>query len=218
MKGIETSPGGEVTRLLEQLHDGETGALDELVPLLYGELRRIAREHLRRERPGHTLVTTALVNEAYLRLVENRRISVRDRSQFFGAASLTMRRILVDDARARKRIKRGAGVEPLPLNEASEFLTEPQAEEILALDDALDRLSAFDGRASRVVQLRFFGGLEMQEIAAVLGISDRTARRDWLSARAWLRKEVSSDLGLALTGQAISDAAVSGGAGERRET
>ncbi|MEM1207513.1 MAG: ECF-type sigma factor, partial [Acidobacteriota bacterium] len=166
--------------------------------------------------------------EAYLRLVENRRISVRDRSQFFGAASLTMRRILVDDARARKRIKRGAGVEPLPLNEASEFLTEPQADEILALDDALDRLSAFDGRASRVVQLRFFGGLEMQEIAAVLGISDRTARRDWLSARAWLRKEVSSDLGLALTGQAISDAAVSdaavsdaavsGGAGERRET
>lgn len=192
----DTTPG-EVTRLLRRLNGGESDALDQLVPLLYGELRRIARENLRRERSDHTLATTALVNEAYLRLVESQRISVQDRSQFFGAASLTMRRILVDYARARRRLKRGAGVEPLPLDEATAFLTSHQADEILALDDALQRLADIDERASRVVQLRFFGGLDMSEIAAVLDVSERTASRDWLTARAWLRKEVSLDLGLA---------------------
>ncbi|MEO1367279.1 MAG: ECF-type sigma factor [Acidobacteriota bacterium] len=185
-----------MTELLQQLGRGDDDALDELVPLLYGELRRIAREHLRRERPSHTLATTALVNEAYLRLVKNRRIAASDRGQFFGAASVTMRRILADYARARKRLKRGAGVSPVPLDEATELLTAPEADEILALDGALDRLAGFDKRAADVVQLRFFGGLEMGEIAVALGISERTARRDWLSARAWLRHEVAVDLGL----------------------
>ncbi|MCG8457479.1 MAG: ECF-type sigma factor [Holophagales bacterium] len=199
MRPSAATPEGDGTELLGRLGQGDSAALDELVPLLYGELRRIARENLRRERAAHTLVTTALVNEAYLRLVQNRRISVRDRSQFFGAASLTMRRILADYARARKRVKRGAGVEPVALDEADQLLTAPEADEILALDDALDRLAELDERAARVVQLRFFGGLEMQEIAAVLGVSERTVRRDWLSSRAWLRHEVASDLGLALT-------------------
>lgn len=189
---------GDVTQLLQRLGDGDDEALEQLIPLLYGELRRIASENLRRERASHTLATTALVNEAYLRLVESRKISVRDRSQFFGAASLTMRRILVDYARTRNRLKRGAGVEPIPLDEATAFLSHHEADEILALDDALRRLAKFDERAARVVQLRFFGGLEMSEIAAVLDISERTVHRDWVSARAWLWKEVSLDLGLSL--------------------
>ena len=198
MESHEEPPRGEVTQLLGRLRAGENEALDQLVPLLYGELRRIASENLRRERSSHTLATTALVNEAYLRLVDSRKISVRDRAQFFGAASLTMRRILVDYARTRNRLKRGAGVEPIPLDEATAFLTHHEANEILALDDALGRLAEFDERASRVVQLRFFGGLDMGEIAAVLDISERTVHRDWVSARAWLWKEVSLDLGLSL--------------------
>ena len=192
------APHGEVTRLLRRLREGQDDALDAVVPLLYGELRRIARENLRRERRGHTLATTALVHEAYLRLVDNRRISVADRGQFFGAASLTMRRILADYARTRKRLKRGAGIEPIPLDEATEMLSDAEADEILALDDAVGRLERVDPRAAQVVQLRFFGGLDMQEIASVLEISERTARRDWISARAWLRSEVANDLGLSL--------------------
>ncbi|MEM1177420.1 MAG: sigma-70 family RNA polymerase sigma factor [Acidobacteriota bacterium] len=196
MAGPVDNPQGEVTELLQQLRAGDSEAFDALIPQLYGELRRIARENLRRERRGHTLATTALVNEAYLRLVENRQISARDRSQFFGAASLTMRRILADYARARKRLKRGSGVAPVSLEEASEVMSAPEADEILALDDALERLAPVYERASLVVQLRFFGGLEMQEISSALGISVRTARRDWISARAWLRQEVADDLGV----------------------
>ncbi len=185
---------GEVTRLLHCLGRGEREALDDLMPLLYGELRRIARENLRRERPDHTLVTTALVHEAYLRLLGGGKVSVADRGQFFGAASRTMRRVLVEYARARKRLKRGGGATPVPLDEAKAYLTTRQADEILALDDALVRLAEVDDRAAKVVQLRFFTGLDLREVATALGISVRTVRRDWISARAWLRKEVASDL------------------------
>lgn len=194
-KGELEPSRSEVTEWLGRLGDGEQGALERLVPLLYGELRRIARENLRRERPGHTLQTTALVNEAYLRLLGGGPVSARDRGRFFGAASRAMQRVLVDHARARRRKKRGSGEAAIPLHEVEAFLSEQQAEEVLALEDALGRLEALDSRAAQVVRLRFFAGLQVNEIAEALELSERTVRRDWISARAWLRKEVSQDLG-----------------------
>lgn len=190
---------GEVTSLLYLLAQGDADAFEQLVPLLYDELRRIASENLRGERREHTLGTTALVHEAYLRLLAGGKISAGDRVQFFGAASRTMRRILVDYARARKSLKRGGGVPPLPLDEAQNLLSSHQASEILAMDEALDRLAAMNDRAARVIQLRFFGGLDTEEIAAVLDVSVRTVYRAWIAARAWLRKEVAADLGIELT-------------------
>ncbi len=185
---------GEVTTWLARLRDGSPEALDRLVPLLYEDLRRLARQRLRGEREGHTLDTAALVNEAYLRLVDQRRVSAGDRSEFFAAASRTMRRVLVDYARARKRAKRGGGVEPVPLEAVEEFLSERVADETLALDAALARLEAAQPRAARVVELRFFGGLTFDEAAAVLGVSAKTVQRDGEAAMAWLRKEVRSAL------------------------
>ena len=194
----ERSPAvaGEVTEWLGKLKRGEPGALEKLVPMLYGELRRIARENLRRERAQHTLRTTALVNEAYLRLLGGGPISVEDRSRFFGAVSRAMQRVLADYARARRRKKRGSGQAPIPLEEVEPFLSEQQAEEILALEDALNRLEKLDGRAAKVVRLRFFAGLTIEEIAQSFQLSERTVRRDWITARAWLRKEVAADLGI----------------------
>ncbi|MEM9553574.1 MAG: sigma-70 family RNA polymerase sigma factor [Acidobacteriota bacterium] len=191
-----TTDVGDVTEWLGKLGRGEPGALEELVPRLYGELRRIARENLRRERAQHTLQTTALVHEAYLRLLGSGPISVDDRARFFGAASRAMQRVLVDYARARRREKRGGGAVPVPLDEVEPFLSVRQADEILALEDALGRLESLDERAARVVRLRFFGGLTMDEIAGHFGMSERTVRRDWITARAWLRKEVAADLGV----------------------
>ena len=187
---------GEVTEWLGRLGKGEPGALERLVPLLYGELRRIARENLRRERGGHTLPTTALVHEAYLRLLGSGPVSANDRVKFFGAASQAMQRVLIDYARARRRKKRGDGQVPIPLEEVEAFLSDRQAGELLALEDALDRLGALDERSAQVVRLRFFGGLQMKEIAELLDLSERTVRRDWITARAWLRKEVAMDLGI----------------------
>ncbi|MDA8018810.1 MAG: ECF-type sigma factor [Thermoanaerobaculia bacterium] len=190
---------GEVTGWLHRLAQGDGDAFDRLVPLLYDEMRRIASENLRGERREHTLGTTALVHEAYLRLLAGGKIGARDRTQFFGAASRTMRRILVDYARARKSLKRGGGLLTVPLDEAQRLLTHHQASEILAIDEALDRLSRMNDRAARVVHLRFFGGLNTEEIAAVLEISVRSVHRAWVTGRAWLRKEVAADLGIALT-------------------
>jgi RNA polymerase sigma-70 factor, ECF subfamily len=167
-----------------------------LIARLYDELRALARVHLRREREGHTLSTTALVNEAYLRLANQGNIDPRDRTRFFSIASTTMRRVLVDHARRRLRLKRGEGVETVPLEEADVWLTEGEADELVALDQALDRLAALDGRASAVVQHRFFGGLSLDETAELLGVSKKTVQRDWLTARAWLRREVERDLRL----------------------
>ena len=170
--------------------------VDELVPQLYEELRRLARAHLRRERPGHTLGTTALVHEAYVRLAGQAGLAADDRTRFFAIASNTMRRVLVDYARERRRIKRGGGAAAVPLDDVEPFLSEEEADELLALDDALDRLATLDPRAASVVQHRFFGGFTLDETASLLDVSLKTVQRDWLAASAWLRKEVALDLGL----------------------
>jgi RNA polymerase sigma factor (TIGR02999 family) len=168
-----------------------------LVADLYDELRVIARAQLRRERPGHTLGATALVHETYLRLANQHGLSADDHTHFFATVSTTMRRVLVDYARRRKRLKRGSGVAPVPLDAAAEVaLSEREADELIALDEALERLDHLNARSSLVVQHRFFGGLTLEETADVMGVSTKTVQRDWLSARAWLRKEVAHDLGL----------------------
>lgn len=185
---------GQVTQVLKRIEQGETGALDQLVPLLYDELRRLARLQLRGERAGHTLDTSALVNEAYLRLRREEGLPSASRSTFFAAASQTMRRVLIDSARSRKRLKRGSDQIRVPLEEAKAWLTERQADEVLALEEALLRLTEIDSRASRVVEHRFFGGLTLGESAALLGVSEKTVRRSWNLARAWLRREISRDI------------------------
>jgi RNA polymerase sigma factor (TIGR02999 family) len=161
-------------------------SLDELVPLLYRELRRLARFHLRNERAGHTLSTTALAHEAYLRLVEIERIDFEDRPHFFALASRIMRRVLIDHARRRNRHKRSGGWERITLDVGLPDLGEPT--DLLVLDDALRRLEGEDERAARLVELRFFGGLTLEEAAAALGVSLSTAKRDWALARAWLNR------------------------------
>ena len=183
-----------VTDLLRRWEGGDGEALDRLVPLLYADLHALARRHLRDERTGHTLNPTALVNEAYLKLVQQREVRAEDRGQFFAVAATTMRRVLVDYARAKKRIKRGGGAEAVPLDDVLPFLSQQDAEEVLALDEALARLDALDARAGRVVQYRFFGGLSLEETAEVLGVSSKTVQRSWTAARAWLRKEVHLSL------------------------
>lgn len=180
--------------MIESMIDSIERPADHLVALLYGELRGLARAQLRRERVGHTLGTTALVNEAYLRLAGQAALESVDRARFFAIASTTMRRILVDHARKRTRLKRGAGDVPVALDGAEGLLSEHEADELLALDDALDRLAAVNPRGSAVVQHRFFGGLTLDETAELLGLSTKTVQRDWLVARAWLRKEVARDL------------------------
>ena len=169
---------------------------DQLVARMYDELRVLARAHLRRERVGHTLETGGLVNEAYLRLAGQTALGPDDRAHFFGVASSTMRRVLVDHARRRARLKRGAGEEPAALDEADARLSTHEADELLVLDDALDRLAASNPRGGAVVQHRFFAGLTLEETAEVLGVSAKTVQRDWLVARAWLRKEIARDLDL----------------------
>lgn len=186
-------PGG-VTHWLERLKGGDQDALDRLLPLVYDELRAVAGYYMRDERGEHTLSATALVHEAYLRMVKQRRIRVEDRSQFLSVAATMMRRVLVDWARAKKREKRGGGQVPVPLESVENLLTDEEVDEVIALDDALDRLAKLNPRGSRVVEQRFFGGLEVEEIAALEGMSARTVRRDWVAARAWLRKEVERDL------------------------
>jgi RNA polymerase sigma factor (TIGR02999 family) len=168
-----------------------------LTPDLYRELKALARSHLRRERVGHTLGTTALVHEAWLRLSRAQNLAPEDASRFFAVASNTMRRVLVDHARKVKSAKRGSGGPQLSVDDVEEFLTESDADEVMALDDALERLELISARAAQVVVSRFFGGLSEQETAEALGISLRTVQRDWLMARAWLRREVARDLGLA---------------------
>ena len=169
--------------------------IDELIPQLYDELRVLAHAHLRRERPEHTLGTTGLVHEAWLRLASQHGLKADDTARFFAIASNTMRRVLVDHARRRGRQKRDGG-QPVPLEDSEHFLTEAESEELLVLEDALDRLAIANPRASEVVVHRFFGGFSLEEIAELLGISGKTVQRDWLAARAWLRKEVEGDLGL----------------------
>lgn len=181
---------GDVTQWLRRLRDGDGAALDRLVALLYDDLRALARRRLRDERSDHTLSATAVVNEIYLRLLRQNSIEADDRGQFFAIAANTMRRVLVDYARARKRLKRGSGAVAVPIEEVAEFLTEDEADEVLGLDAALEKLAEMNPRAAEVVQLRFYAGFSLEEAAEILGVSTKTVQRDWIAARAWLRKEV----------------------------
>ena len=184
------SSPGEVTRLLLAWTDGDQAALERLTPLVYAELRRLARRYMGRERRGHTLQTSALVNEAYLRLVGAQGVQWRNRAHFFAVSAQAMRRILVDFARARRNLKRGRGRPPVSLEDVALVAPERQAD-LLALDEALSRLASLSPRQGRVVELRYFGGLSEEEIAGVLGLSPRTVRSDWSLARTWLYRELS---------------------------
>jgi RNA polymerase sigma factor (TIGR02999 family) len=184
------SPVANITELLVAWGRGDQGALDVLAPLVHQELHRLAARHMKGERPGHDLQATALVNEAYLRLVDSKGVRWQNRAHFFAMAAQIMRRILVDVARARARVKRGGRPLHVSLSEAAQM---PQGDSValVALDDALKTLEALHTRQSRVVELRFFGGLDLEETAHVLGVSVGTVRRDWSLARAWLYRELS---------------------------
>jgi RNA polymerase sigma-70 factor (ECF subfamily) len=195
LPGWEMEPAqhqGEVTELLRAWAGGDQEALERLTPLVYQELRRIARRYMVRERPNHTLQATALVNEAYLRLVDAEEVSWRDRAHFFAISARTMRRILVDFARARRYQKRGGGEEPVTLEESALIQDQPGTD-LAALDDALNALATMDARRSQVVELRFFGGLSVEETAEVLKVSPETVKRDWKLAKAWLLRELSGE-------------------------
>lgn len=188
---MKTLPSGEVSLLLRAWSDGDREALDKLTPIVYEELRRLARHYMRGERPGHSLQTTALVNEAYLRLVDYKRMRWQNRAHFFAVSAQAMRRILVDHAR-RRNLKRGQGLQRVSLDQTAVISTEKE-EELIKLDDALRALAEVDPRKSRVVELRFFGGLSVEEVAEVLQVSPVTVMRDWSTARAWLYREMSGE-------------------------
>jgi RNA polymerase sigma factor (TIGR02999 family) len=191
-KGGNLSQASDVTRLLGQWSDGNAGALDQLLPLIYSDLRHLASAYLRRESPGHTLQSTALVHEAFLRLVDQRDTHWKSRAHFFGIAAQMIRRILVDHARQQKAEKRGGGVMCLELDEA---IAAPGKKDmdVVALDDALAKLSELDERQSQIIELRFFGGLSIEETAEVVKLSPATVKREWAMARAWLYRELSSN-------------------------
>jgi len=182
----------DVTVLLGQLTQGDGGAASKLIPLVYGELRRLAGGYMRRERSDHTLQPTALVHEAYLKLVEQRSVDWQGRAHFFGIAAQMMRRILIDHARGHLREKRGAGEKPVPLDEALVFAPE-QSLELVRVDQSLERLAQIDPRQSKIVELRFFGGLTVEQTAEVLGISPKTVKRDWSVAKAWLHGDLKTN-------------------------
>jgi len=184
----------DVSELLLSWGQGDTAALDRLVPLLYDDLRRVARGHLRRERPGHSLQATALVHEVFLRLVDVDRMSVKSRTHFFALSARLMRQILVDHARRQRAGKRGGSATVIGLNEAAGAAapTSTSSVDVLALDEALDALSSFDVRQCRVVELRFFAGLNIPETADALGVSTPTVERDWAMAKAWLHQRLST--------------------------
>ena len=181
----------EITQLLQDWSGGDQTALDKLMPLVYDELHRLAHQHMRREQPGHMLQTSALINEAYLRLVEQPQIRWASRAHFFGIAARLMRRILVDEARKRNSAKRGGRAIEVSLVEGAN-IAEEQAANVVALDDALKTLQAIDSRQSEIVELRFFGGLSIEETAEVLKVSPGTVMRDWTFARAWLRQQMDA--------------------------
>ena len=180
----------EVTQLLINWSKGDRAALDELIPLVHAELRRLARHYMAQENSGHTLQTSALINEAYIRLVDQQNMPWQNRAHFFGVAAQVMRHILIDHARRHCRAKRGGGARRVPLEEAM-IVNDKRAEELVVLDDALKALAVLDPRKSRIIELRFFGGLSIEETAEALRISSITVTREWRSAKAWLRREMN---------------------------
>ena len=180
-----------ITQLLVDWGKGDQAALEQLMPLVYSELRRLASNYLRRERAGHTLQPTALVNEAYLKLVDQRNAKWQNRAHFFGIAAQLMRRILVDHARQHQAVKRGgSGQQRMSITSVEKLAKEPDVD-LLALNEALDELTRMDPQQSQIVELKFFGGLSIEEIAEVLGIGHATVERDWKMARAWLRRQLA---------------------------
>jgi RNA polymerase sigma factor (TIGR02999 family) len=184
------SPTHDITGLLLRWSQGDPAALDQLMPVIYAECRHIAAQQLRREKPDHSLDPTALVHELYLRLVDQRRATWVNRAQFFGIAAQLMRRILVDHARARRRTKRGGSALLVSLDAAADTPNDSRVEDILAIDEALDRMSSVDKEQVRIIELRFFAGLTVEETARVLGRSPRTVKREWRLAKAWLYREL----------------------------
>jgi RNA polymerase sigma factor (TIGR02999 family) len=180
----------EVTQLLKAWTEGDQAALEKLVPQVHAELFRLAKRYMGQERPGHILQTTALVNEAYLRLIDWKNVSWQNRAHFFGVSAQLMRRILVDFARSRDYLKRGGEAQHVSLEEAA-IVTHEKDGDFIALDDALNSLAVIDPRKSQIVELRFFGGLSVEETAEVLGISPRTVKREWSMAQAWLHRELN---------------------------
>jgi len=179
----------DMTRLLKAWSGGDRQALDDILPVAYSEVRKLARSYLRRERPDHTLQATALVNEAYIRLIDQRDVQWQNRAHFFGIAAQIMRRILVDHARMQKAGRRGSGVNPVVLDEALEVASD-QHLDFVALADALNALAELDPRQAKIVELRYFGGLSIEETAEVVQLSPATVKREWAGARTWLRREL----------------------------
>ena len=189
---MSETPNQDVTQLLARWSGGDREALEQLLPLVYRELRQLADRYLRRERSDHTLQATALVHEAYLKLIDQQNVRWQNRAHFFGVAAQAMRRILVDHARGHMAAKRGSGGVKLSLDDVV-VVSDEKAEEMVALDDALNRLHEIDPQKSRIVELRFFGGLSIEETAEVLGIGTATVIRQWRMARAWLYGQISAD-------------------------
>lgn len=189
MSSVSDQPG-HITELLRRWSGGDHSALDELTPLVYAELRQLAAAYLRRERAGHTLQATALVNEAYLRLVGQRPQRWQGRTHFYGIAARLMRQVLIEYARRQKAEKRGGGIASVTLEHAAD-ITGAADVDVLAVHEALERLAAFDPQQARIVELRFFGGLSIAEAAEVIGVGHATVEREWSLARAWLRKELA---------------------------
>jgi RNA polymerase sigma factor (TIGR02999 family) len=183
---MTTLSAENLTSLLIEWQEGDKTALDRLTPLVYDELRRIAHRYVRRERNGHTLETTALVNEAYIRLAGSKNIAWENRSHFFAATAQVMRHVLIDHARRRLYRKRGGDAQHVPLDDAISEMTDQRADELIVLNEALEELSKLDPRKARVVEMRYFGGLSLEETAEALNVSLMTVRRDWRAAKAWL--------------------------------
>jgi RNA polymerase sigma factor (TIGR02999 family) len=185
-----TPPRDQPTQLLEQLQAGDRSAADRLLPLVYEEFRQLARHYLQQERANHTLQPTALVHEAYMKLIDQSRVNWQGRTHFFAVAAQAMRRILVDHARHHLRLKRGGGQHRVTLDEGVALSSKDRDEDVVALDEALEKLADFDPRQAKVVEMRFFAGLSVEEVAQQLGVSKRTVEGDWTMARAWLSREL----------------------------
>jgi RNA polymerase sigma-70 factor (ECF subfamily) len=193
LMGSSITRNEEVSGLLAAWSNGDPGAWDRLVPIVYDELRRRARNHLRKERGNHTLRTTALVHEAYLKLAEQRSATWENRAHFYWLASEMMRRVLVDYARGRNREKRGGEFEIIPMNSEFQIAIDNSEIDLMALDTALEKLAAVDPQQAKVVEVRYFGGCSIEETAQIIGVSITTVKRDWAVAKAWLKRELSSD-------------------------